>query len=236
MNLSIIIPVFNEAEKIRDDILMISKFLNENKLTGEIIISDDGSTDDTIIMATETPVSELVQLSVISDGKHVGKGHAVRKGILQSKGNIVLFMDSGKTVKLDAITKGLEMIQHGDCQIVLGSRHLPESIINIPLTFHRRVVSVLFRLFIKLVFPSMWGFTDTQCGFKISNGNLARKIYGESVIDGFLFDIEFLKKAKKNAVTIYELPIHWTCDRDSRLSLLPTLWEVLRDALRLIIH
>ena len=196
MNLSIIIPVFNEAEKIRDDILMISKFLNENKLTGEIIISDDGSTDDTIIMATETPVSELVQLSVISDGKHVGKGHAVRKGILQSKGNIVLFMDSGKTVKLDAITKGLEMIQHGDCQIVLGSRHLPESIINIPLTFHRRVVSVLFRLFIKLVFPSMWGFTDTQCGFKISNGNLARKIYGESVIDGFLFDIEFLKIQK----------------------------------------
>jgi len=230
VRLSIIIPVFNEEKKIREDISAISEFLCENHITGEIIISDDGSTDDTVKIASETPICPLVQLSVITDSEHIGKGHAVRKGVIQSKGNFVLFIDSGNTVELDAIIQGLNKLQNCECQIVLGSRHLPDSIITKPLAFHRRLVSTLFRIFIKIFFPSLWGYTDTQCGFKIYDGDIARTLYKGSVINGFLFDIEILKKAKKQKVTIQESPIEWTCDRDSRLSFIPTIWEVIQDS------
>ena len=142
-------------------------------------------------------------------------------------------MDSGNTVTLTAISKGIEIMQNDNYQMVLGSRHLPGSIISIPLAFHRRMVSVLFKMFVKLLFPSMWGFSDTQCGFKIYNGDLARQLYGESKFNGFLFDIEILKKAKKQNVSIQEMPIEWTCDRDSRLTFLPTIWEVIRDSWKL---
>ena len=235
-SLSIVIPVYNEAGKIRNDITNLSAYLTKNRISSEIIISDDGSTDDTIKIASGTSIDESIPLSVISTGEHSGKGHAIRQGIIQSIGDVVLCMDSGNTVKLDAISKGLEMILNGDYQIVLGSRHLPKSIINIPLAFHRRLVSILFRIFIKLLFPSMWIFSDTQCGFKMYEGNIARKLYDESKIDGFLFDIEILKKVKKQKITIYELPIEWTCDRDSRLTISSTIWEVLRDSWKLKIN
>jgi len=232
-SLSIVIPVYNEAEKIRNDIIALSSYLTENQISGEIIISDDGSIDNTIKTASETSIVESIPLSVISDGAHLGKGHAVRQGILQSNGDVVMFIDSGNTVKLDAISKGLEMIQRGECQMVIGSRHLPESVITKPLAFQRRIVSKLFRIFIKLIFPSLWRFSDTQCGFKIVKGDLARKLYNESQINGFLFDIEILKNALKQNVSIQELPIEWTCDRDSRLAISSTIWEVIRDSFKL---
>jgi len=233
VKLSIVMPVYNEAEKIRNDIIALSDYLTKYQINGEIIISDDGSTDNTVKIASDTPVNETIPLSVISDGGHLGKGHAVLQGVLQSKGDVVLFIDSGNTVKLNAISKGLNLIQSGEHQIVIGSRHLPESIITKPLAFQRQVVSKLFRIFIKILFPSLWGFSDTQCGFKMVDGDLARKLYSDSLIHGFLFDIEILKRAKKNQIAIHEMPIEWICDRDSRLSFFPTIWEVLRDIWKL---
>jgi len=233
LNLSIIIPVYNEAEKIRNDIITLSSYLMEKHISGEIIISDDASTDDTIKIASETSINESIPLSVISTGEHRGKGNAVRQGILQSKGDVVLFIDSGNTVKLEAISKGLDLIQGGECQMVIGSRHLSGSVITKPLAFQRRIVSKLFRIFIKLIFPSLWRFSDTQCGFKMVKGELAKTLYSESVINGFLFDIEILKKAQKHNVAIQEIPIEWTCDRDSRLTIPSTIWEVIRDSFKL---
>ena len=236
MILSIIIPVYNEAKKISNDIIALSDYLTKYQINSEIIIFDDGSTDDTVDIASNTTIDESIQLSVISDNNHFGKGNAVRNGILQSKGNVVLFMDSGSTVKLDAVSKGLTLLQDGDCQMVLGSRHLPESMITKPLAFHRRIFSLIFRFFIKLIFPSMWGISDTQCGFKMAKGDLARNLYAKSSINGFLFDIEILKKTKKEQVVIQEIPIEWTCDRDSRLLFFPTIWEVFRDSYKLKMH
>ena len=233
MDISVVIPLLNEEESLPELSAWIAKVMNENNYTYEVLFIDDGSTDGTPKIATETQVNENVQLSVLTDGEHYGKGHAVRKGILQSNGNIVMFMDSGKTVALDFISQGLDKIQNGESQIVLGSRHLPESLILKPLVWYRRLVSHFFKIFIKLIFPSIRGFSDTQCGFKMYDGSVARKLYSDSLIHGFLFDIEILKRAKKNQFAIHEMPIEWICDRDSRLSFFPTIWEVLRDIWKL---
>ena len=233
MNLSIIIPVLNEAEKISEDITSLSDYLTNNNITGEIIVSDDGSTDGTSEIANETSLTDNVRLVILKENEHYGKGHAVRKGILESKGDIVMFIDSGKTVALDFITIGIDMIRNNEHQIILGSRHLPESIIRKQLVWYRRLVSILFRIVTKLLFPSMWGFSDTQCGFKIYDGIIARDLFSRGRIDGFLFEIEILRLAKEKYISMKEMPIEWTCDRDSRLSSIPTTWEVLRDSWKL---
>ena len=79
----------------------------------------------------------------------------------------------------------------------------------------------------------MWRFSDTQCGFKIYDGIIARQLFGIGKIDGFLFEIEILRLAKEKHISMMEMPIEWTCDRDSRLSLIPTIWEVFRDSWKL---
>ena len=233
MNLSIIIPVLNEAEKISEDITSLSDYLTNNNITGEIIVSDDGSTDGTSEIANETSLTDNVCLVILKENEHYGKGHAVRKGILESKGDIVMFIDSGKTVTLDFINNGIDMIRNNEYQIILGSRHLPESIIHKQLVWYRRLVSILFRIVTKLLFPSMWRFSDTQCGFKIYDGIIARDLFSRGRIDGFLFEIEILRLAKEKYISMKEMPIEWTCDRDSRLSFIPTIWEVLRDSWKL---
>jgi len=125
------------------------------------------------------------------------------------------------------------MIRNNEHQIILGSRHLPESIIRKQLVWYRRLVSILFRIVTKLLFPSIWGFSDTQCGFKIYDGIIARDLFSRGRIDGFLFEIEILRLAKEQYISMKEMPIEWTCDRDSRLSSIPTIWEVLRDSWKL---
>ena len=233
MNLSIIIPVLNEAKKISDDIISLSEYLINNNISGEIILSDDGSSDRTTEIANQTSLEKNIPLIILKEDEHYGKGHAVRKGVAQSKGEIVLIIDSGKTVKLDFITKGIDMLQNNGYKIILGSRHLPESIIHKQLSWTRRLASVFFRLFTKLLFPSMWRFSDTQCGFKIYDGIIARKLFNRGRINGYLFEIEILIFAKKQNISIMEMPIEWTCDRDSRLPFFSTIWEIFRYSLKL---
>ena len=233
MDLSIIIPVLNEVEKISDDIICLSDYLSHNNIKGEIIISDDGSTDGTLEIANETSSIENIRLITLKENNHHGKGHAVRKGIIQSKGENILIIDSGKTITLDFINKGVDMIRNNKYQIILGSRHLPESIIHKQLVWYRLLASIIFRIYTKLLFPSMWRFSDTQCGFKIYDGIIARQLFGIGKIDGFLFEIEILRLAKEMHISMMEMPIEWTCDRDSRLSLIPTIWEVFRDSWKL---
>tara|TARA_Y100000590_G_scaffold408919_1_gene500534 strand:+ start:18788 stop:19501 length:714 start_codon:yes stop_codon:yes gene_type:complete len=233
MYLSIIIPVLNEVEKISDDIIFLSDYLIHNNIKGEIIISDDGSTDGTLETANEISSTENIRLITLKENKHHGKGHAVRKGIIQSKGENILIIDSGKTITLDFINKGVDMIRKNKYKIILGSRHLPESIIHKQLVWYRRLASIIFRIYTKFLFPSIWRFSDTQCGFKIYDAIIARQLFGIAKIDGFLFEIEILRLAKEKDISMMEMPIEWTCDRDSRLSFIATIWEVFRDSWKL---
>ena len=233
MQLSIIIPVFNEAKKIRSDLISLRDFLIINNYQSEIIISDDGSTDETAEISKKISFNSQVALIILKGEKHYGKGHAVRKGIIKSKGKIVLYIDSGDTISMDNIMKGINMIQNKGYKIVLGSRHLPNSIIRKNLVWYRRLTSILFKVYSKTLFPSLFPFSDTQCGFKIFDGRVARDLFSKGQIDGFLFDIEIIRHAKKKKISINEMPIEWTCDRDSRLYSIPTIWEIFRDSLKL---
>lgn len=223
MDVSIIIPAWNEASKIASDIERLDRFLQSLPLQAELIIVDDGSSDATAEIARQVDIDPSLQRKVLTYQPHRGKGFAVRTGMTASRGEYILFMDSGGNVPLSYITIGLERLRAGRSDILIGSRHLPESKITRNQIWYRRLTSLLFRRIVKYYLQLPAHLTDTQCGFKLFKGNIGRELFTLCQNDGFLFDLEIILLALLKNYRIEEFPIQWQCDRDSRLSVARTL-------------
>jgi dolichyl-phosphate beta-glucosyltransferase len=231
--LSIVIPVFNEQNKISRDILAADHFLTSEGLAGEIIIIDDGSGDDTAKIAEKVARTIRSECVIESLKEHRGKGFAVRTGILKSRGDFVVFSDSGCCIPYEEIQLGVDLISSGRCQIAHGSRKLASCYILQPQPLYRQLCSKIFHWFLIHDIKRLGSLTDTQCGFKVYRGDIARELYSSSRIDGFMFDIEIILLALSNGHPILEFPVSWRCDPDSRLKPLHESWRVLRDLVQL---
>ena len=233
LKLSVIIPVFNEQNKISRDILAADRYLTSESLSGEIIVIDDGSTDDTIKTAQQ--VAETIQSECIIESlrQNRGKGCAVRTGVLKSRGEFVVFSDSGGCVPYEESKLGLNLISSGQCQIAHGSRKLAGCHVLQPQPLYRRLCSRFFHWFLIHDIKRLGNLTDTQCGFKIYDGSTARQLYAESIIDGFMFDIEIILLALSKGCSICEFPVSWTCDPDSRLKPAHETIRILTDLIKL---
>jgi len=217
MDFSIVIPAFREATKIRRDVEAAADFFVRHGLAGEVIVVDDGSPDDTSAAAEAADVPPAVERRVIRYTPNRGKGCAVRTGMNQTRGRHVMFADVGLCVPFENALRGLELIQSGRCEIAHGSRKLPDSVILRPQRLYRRFLSWSFRKAAGLFMGVPGGLTDTQCGFKVYRGDVARELYGACVSDGFMFDIEILLRALRQGYRVLEFPVEWRCDWDSRL-------------------
>jgi dolichyl-phosphate beta-glucosyltransferase len=231
MELSIVIPAYNESRKIVRDVETAAAFLNGRDLAGEIIIVDDGSSDGTSEAARSAKIPPNVKLEVVRYEQHRGKGYAVRTGIKHSKGRYVMFADSGGCVPYGDTLRGLDLLKNGSCDIAHGSRKMRGCRIEKAQSFYRHLCSRMFHWFVIRDMKIPAEFTDTQCGFKIYKGDVARRLYAEAVTDGFSFDIEIIMRAQREGYRIKEFPIDWTCDRDSRLSPTRSSWRVLSELL-----
>ncbi|MBA7615132.1 MAG: glycosyltransferase [Calditrichaeota bacterium] len=231
MDLSIVIPAFDESGKITRDVEAAAAFLKGENLSGEIIVVDDGSRDDTAAAAKETNIPPDVHLNVIRCDPHRGKGYAVRTGMAASHGEYVMFADSGGCVPYENALRGLDMLKSGVCELAHGSRKLRESSIQRRQAWYRRILSRVFRWVVIRAMKLPAGLTDTQCGFKMYRGDVARTLYGACITDGFMFDVEIIMRASRANYRIREFPIEWTSDRDSRLSLVRSAGRVLLELL-----
>jgi len=227
--LTIVIPTFEEERKIARDVQGAAAFLVSRGFDGEVIVADDGSSDGTVRAAREASVPPGVQRFVISAPRHLGKGAAVRSGILASQGEYVLFADSGMTVPFDNALRGLRLLQDGTCDLAHGSRELPESVILRDKDPDRKILSSLFRRLAILWLHVPSSLTDTQCGFKLYRGDVARRLYAACETEGFMFDIEIILRALNEGLRIHEFPLEWSCDRDSRLGVRRNAAEILKD-------
>ncbi|MFW6161406.1 MAG: hypothetical protein ACODAJ_01475, partial [Planctomycetota bacterium] len=158
-------------------------------------------------------------------------GCAVRTGMQETSGEFAMFADSGLCVPYLQALRGLELLRGGQCDIAHGSRRLPETHIKRPQSLYRRLCSRAFRRFVFLFMGIPRHLTDTQCGFKLYRGDVARELYAACRTDGFMFDIEVVLRAKQRGYTIGEFPVDWTSDRDSRLHPVRVAWRVFRDLL-----
>ena len=233
IDLSIIIPVHNESSKIQTDIRKADIFLYEQNLTGQIIIVDDGSTDNTAKVAGDASQNTKAECLLSQLDKNFGKGRAVRTGIIQSTGKFVMFADSGNCIPFTDALKGIELIRSDKCQIAHGSRKLSDSTIDRPRSQYRSLCSNFFKWYLAHNFKQLAGFSDTQCGFKIYDGDTARKLYAQSTLDGFMFDIEIILLALTAEMNILEFAINWTSDPDSRLTPLRQSLRIFTDLTKL---
>jgi len=240
MDITIVIPAFNESLKIAHDIKAARDFALENNFTAEIIIVDDGSTDNTYEAANNCHTPDQVKLSVIKLPENRGKGYAVRKGIEKSTGKYVMFADSGCCVPYKNTVDAIHFLENDICDIAHGSRKMPGCKIKTPQPWHRQVLSKIFRHCVILLMHIPSEFTDTQCGFKAYKGNVARQLYNQCTVDGFMFDIEVITRALKHNYRIKEFPVTWTCDLDSRLaphrSFHTLFWELIKTKIALMKH
>jgi dolichyl-phosphate beta-glucosyltransferase len=217
MDLSIVIPAYNEQDKVAHDVEAAADFLLHEGMNGEILVVDDGSDDGTAEAAREARVLRGVDRHVIRYTPNRGKGHAVKTGMVQTRGAIAMFADVGLCVPFENAMRGIEPIRHGQCELAHGSRKLPESVLVRKQHAYRRALSWMFRKAAGFIMGIPGKLSDTQCGFKIYRGDVARELYAACRTDGFMFDIEILLRALRKGYRVVEFPVEWRCDFDSRL-------------------
>lgn len=199
--LSVVIPTFNEEERIVPTIASIAAKLTEDNMEFEIIVSDDGSTDDTVARVRSL---ELRNLVVLNPGFNRGKGAAVRDGINAASGAFILFTDADLSTPIEELDQLLNAVM--DADVVIGSRAAPGGVES-----HRSDIRKLLSSGSRLLISAALGLSlnDTQCGFKLFRRDAARQLFGTQRIDGFGFDAELMYIAKQHEMRVTEVPVRW---------------------------
>ncbi|MDP2037575.1 MAG: glycosyltransferase, partial [Ignavibacteria bacterium] len=174
-----------------------------------------------------------IPLSVIKNEKNWGKGYAIKRGMLEAKGEYIAYCDAGATVPFNNLLIGLNLLINNECDIANGSRKLPGSVIKISQEKDRKLSSSVVRFLVTTFLGVPDYLTDTQCGFKIYKAEIAKELYERLKTAGFMFEVENILRARKKGYRIKEFPVEWSCDRDSRITFLKTPWRVLFDIVRI---
>lgn len=211
-DLSIIVPAYNEEDRLGDSVGKILAYLQRNYPNGELIIVDDGSKDKTARIAEQACAAfPDVPSKVIRYETNRGKGYAVKTGLLAATADIALFSDADLSTPIEETTKLVEPIKNGDFDVTFGSRALDRSLIGTHQPWRREQGGKVFNFIVKTL--TGLPFWDTQCGFKAFNMQKFRPLLDAMQIERFGFDVEFLYVADYRGLKLKEIPVRWNhCD------------------------
>lgn len=215
--LSIIIPAYNEESLIVSTLDCLQSYLSARQEEYEIIVVDDGSRDRTVAVVEDWQKKHHPELHLLVNPENMGKGFSIRRGVLESRGQMIIFTDADLPYELNAIEGFLEALRNG-CDLAIGSRVLPGSEVRgVPML--RYIAGQVFSWMVQAVL--FQGLPDTQCGFKSFRAEAAREIFRRVTIGGFGFDVEMLFIARKRTYAIQPVPVHMIEHRQrSRVRLL----------------
>lgn len=213
--ISIVIGAYNEEKRIKNSLCEIFNFLEKKQINHEIIVVNDGSTDKTNEVLIKI-AAEIPTLRINAYEENRGKGFALRVGVLSSRGNLVLISDADLSTPIEEIEVVLPFIKSKKNEIAIGSRGLPLSKIIRRQSWWRQGMGKIFNKLVKLLV--LEDFTDTQCGFKLFEGKVARELFGELKTERFAFDVEILARAKKKGYRIIEVPVRWINSNHSKVN------------------
>ncbi len=220
------IPAYNEAGRIGPTLRRIAEHLRATGRRAEILVVDDGSDDDT---AGAVERSSDPEVRVLRLPENRGKGAAVRSGLGQSVGRRVLVTDADLSTPIEELERLEEAAARAP--VVLGSRALPDSRIERRQPVYRETMGKLFNLWIRLL--GFRGFRDTQCGFKLLDGEVARTLAGELTLDGFAWDVELVWLARRRGLAVVEVGVAWRDSPRSKVRLVRHSAQMAADVLRL---
>jgi dolichyl-phosphate beta-glucosyltransferase len=223
---SIVIPAYNEAERLPATLTQLGQFLRAEDYCAEVIVVDDGSSDETGAVAERVAATDpLVRLV---RAPHRGKGAAVRRGMLEARGAARVMCDADLSMPAYELPKLLAPLAAGaDVALATregaGARRIGEPEL-------RHLMGRVFNTLVRLL--AVPGLHDTQCGFKAFTAASAEALFRPGTIDGFGFDVEVLYLARKQRMRLVEVPIAWYYQASSRVSPLRDTIRMVRDVLR----
>jgi dolichyl-phosphate beta-glucosyltransferase len=224
LELSVIVPCYNEERRILKSITRIKKYLDSKFGNYEIIIVDDKSTDNTVSLLKESEFGDIIK--IIQLDKNYGKGYAIKKGVEESQGELIIFTDADLSTPIEEIEKLISF--SSNYPIVIGSRKLRDSMISIKQPFYRTIIS---RLGYKISGLIIKDIKDTQCGFKLFHNQYAKFLFDKQIIKRFGFDLEILSVAQMYHIPIKEVAVEWSHAENSSFRLVKdsvfSFWEFL---------
>ena len=219
--LSIVIPAYDEAERLPPTLTAVAGYLEASSKPAEIVVVDDGSSDRTVA-AARNAASQLgrpnLEFQVLENGRNRGKGSSVRRGMLAARGRWALFTDADLSTPIEEADKLLDAAERGSHDVVIGSRALDRSLIGTHQPLFREISGRVFNLVARVT--AGLPFHDTQCGFKLFSQRAARGVFSLQRLDRFGFDVEALFLARKLGFSIAETPVHWNDAAGSKVTAL----------------
>lgn len=226
--LSVIIPAYNEENRIGQTLRSISGYVRAHSLDCEIIVVDDGSADGTAEVVTqEFKAMPGIRARLLMNGANRGKGFSVRRGMLEAEGDLLLFTDADLSTPIEDWDKLKNALDQG-CDVAIGSRAVAGSRVEIHQNFIRESMGKIFNRMARVL--TFRNISDSQCGFKAFRRAAAYDLFGSARIDGFSFDAEVLFLAQHRGYKVKEVPVTWRNSPASKVAILSDpvkmFWEL----------
>ena len=226
--LSIVVPAYNEGMRLRESLPKILAYLNQEYFGSELIVVDDGSTDNTADVAREILANSAnVRTGVLSYRQNLGKGRAVRLGLLAARGDVALFTDADLSTPITETPKLVGPIEEGSYDLTFGSRALDRKMIGVHQSWRREQGGRVFNLAVRMA--TGLPFWDTQCGFKAFRMAICRPLIEGATIDRFGFDVELIYLAYRAGLRLREVPVRWDHYEGSKVNLFNDSFKMLAE-------
>lgn len=223
--ISLVIPAYNEAQRITQSLSALLEYVKGHPSVEAILVVEK-STDDTLRIAHEL-VGDCPQFQIIGNSVHLGKGYAVKTGMLSARGEFVFFMDLDLSTPLSEVARFVEVFElRPDIDVLIGSRQHPQSQILRKQNPIRQKMGQTFNTFLQMY--ALKGIPDTQCGFKAFRAGAVQPVFSRQTVYNFAFDVEILVSAAKQGFRIQALPVRWINSAESKV-------RMVRDSLRMLV-
>jgi dolichyl-phosphate beta-glucosyltransferase len=228
MKLSVVVPCYNEEQRLPRTIELIERFLDARGGLYELILVDDGSADGTR-KVMEQAAARHAGVRIVAMPRNRGKGRALAEGVKVSQGETVLVTDADLSTPIEELEK-LEAALASGAGIGIASRSVKGSRVELAQPIYRVLMGKAFNLIVQAVLlPGIW---DTQCGFKLFRGDVARDVFAGLTTDGFGYDPEVLYLAKRKGVRIAEVPVVWRNSAPTKVMAVRSSLDMFRHVLR----
>ncbi|HMJ40600.1 MAG TPA: dolichyl-phosphate beta-glucosyltransferase [Verrucomicrobiae bacterium] len=226
--LSIVVPCYNEEQRLPRTIEQVERYLDDKNLDYELILVDDGSTDGTrLIMDAAAERNQFVRLEALPQNR--GKGRALAEGVASARGSEILVTDADLSTPIEELEKLQAQLDQG-AGVAIASRALRASRVEVSQPIYRVLMGKVFNLLVQAVLlPGIW---DTQCGFKLFRADVAHDAFSRLTTDGFGYDPEVLYRAKQLGVKIAEVPVIWRNSAPTKVSPIKSSIDMFKHVVR----
>jgi dolichyl-phosphate beta-glucosyltransferase len=229
---TIVMAAYNEEERLPETLVKIQAYLERTGEKAEVIVVDDGSADGTAAVVASF-CGHFPPLRLISYARNRGKGYALRRGVLASRGSLILLTDADLSTPIEELDNLKPFVCGEGYHVAIGSRALPLSQVVQAQPPWRRAMGWLFKKLVRTLVID--GFSDTQCGFKLFSGDVARTLFREARIHRFAYDVEILALARKEGHRVAEVPVEWKNSAASTVRPVLDSLQMLADLIRIAI-